>query len=71
MPLEQIQRFLGYAKLETPQSYAETTPEMIEATYQKALALWRNRPPRCDISSDRWGAIAIGPLRKKAREMGP
>jgi integrase/recombinase XerD len=38
MPLEQIQKFLGHAKLETTQMYAESTPEMIKASYQKALA---------------------------------
>jgi integrase/recombinase XerD len=38
MPLEQIQEFLGHSKLETTQIYAESTPEMIKASYQKALA---------------------------------
>jgi integrase/recombinase XerD len=38
MPLEQIQKFLGHAKLETTQIYAESTPEMIQASYQRALA---------------------------------
>jgi integrase/recombinase XerD len=38
MPLEQIQKLLGHAKLETTQIYAESTPEMIKASYQKALA---------------------------------
>jgi integrase/recombinase XerD len=38
MPLEQIQKFLGHAKLETTQIYAESTPEMIKESYQKALA---------------------------------
>jgi integrase/recombinase XerD len=37
MPLEQIQKFLGHAKLETTQIYAESTPAMIKAGYQKAL----------------------------------
>jgi integrase/recombinase XerD len=37
MPLEQIQKFLGHAKLETTQIYAESTAEMIKASYQKAL----------------------------------
>jgi integrase/recombinase XerD len=37
MPLEQIQKFLGHSKLETTQIYAESTPEMIKASYQKAL----------------------------------
>lgn len=38
MPLEQIQKFLGHAKLETTQIYAEATTEMIKASYRKALA---------------------------------
>ncbi|HSF30833.1 MAG TPA: tyrosine-type recombinase/integrase [Candidatus Tectomicrobia bacterium] len=38
MPLEQIQTFLGHTKLETTQIYAESPPEMIKASYQKALA---------------------------------
>jgi integrase/recombinase XerD len=38
MPLEQIQKFLGHSKLETTQIYAESSPEMIKASYQKALA---------------------------------
>jgi integrase/recombinase XerD len=38
MPLEQIQKFLGHSKLETTQIYAESTPEMIKESYQKALA---------------------------------
>jgi integrase/recombinase XerD len=38
MPLEQIQKFLGHAKLETTQIYAESTPAMIKESYQKALA---------------------------------
>jgi integrase/recombinase XerD len=37
MPLEQIQKFLGHAKLETTQIYAESTLAMIKASYQKAL----------------------------------
>jgi integrase/recombinase XerD len=37
MPLEQIQKFLGHSKLETTQIYAESSPEMIKASYQKAL----------------------------------
>jgi integrase/recombinase XerD len=37
MPLEQIQKFLGHAKLETTQIYAESTPEMIKASYQRAM----------------------------------
>ncbi len=38
MPLEHIQKFLGHAKLETTQIYAESSAEMIKASYQKALA---------------------------------
>jgi integrase/recombinase XerD len=38
MPIEQIQKFLGHSKLETTQIYAESTPEMIKESYQKALA---------------------------------
>jgi integrase/recombinase XerD len=38
MPIEQIQKFLGHAKLETTQVYAESTTEMIKDSYRKALA---------------------------------
>jgi len=38
MPLEQIQKFLGHAKLETTQVYAESTTAMIKESYQKALS---------------------------------
>ena len=37
MSLEQIQKFLGHSKLETTQIYAESTPEMIKESYQRAL----------------------------------
>ena len=37
MPLEQIQQFLGHARLETTQIYAESTAAMIKESYQKAL----------------------------------
>jgi integrase/recombinase XerD len=37
MPLEQIQKFLGHARLETTQVYAESTTAMIKESYQKAL----------------------------------
>ena len=37
MPLEQIQQFLGHAKLETTQVYAASTTAMIKESYQKAL----------------------------------
>ena len=37
MSLEQIQMLLGYSKLETTQIYAESTPEMIKESYQRAL----------------------------------
>jgi integrase/recombinase XerD len=38
MPLEQIQKFLGHAKLETTQIYAESSAAMIKESYQRALA---------------------------------
>lgn len=38
MPIKQIQKFLGHAKLETTQVYAESTPEMIKESYRRALA---------------------------------
>jgi integrase/recombinase XerD len=38
MPIEQIQKFLGHAKLETTQISAESSAEMIKASYQRALA---------------------------------
>jgi integrase/recombinase XerD len=37
MPIEQIQKFLGHARLETTQVYAEATPAMIQASYRRAL----------------------------------
>ena len=37
MPIDQIQKFLGHAKLETTQIHAESSTEMIKASYQKAL----------------------------------
>jgi integrase/recombinase XerD len=37
MPLEHIQKFLGHTKLETTQMYAESTPEMMKESYQRAL----------------------------------
>ena len=38
MPLEQIQKFLGHAKLETTQLYAESTTKMLTESYRKALS---------------------------------
>jgi integrase/recombinase XerD len=38
MPIEQIQKFLGHAKLETTQIYAESSAEMLKESYQRALA---------------------------------
>ena len=38
MPLEQIQKFLGHARIETTQIYAESSAEMIKESYRKALA---------------------------------
>jgi len=37
MPIEQIQKFLGHAKLETTRVYAESTQEMIKDIYRRAL----------------------------------
>jgi integrase/recombinase XerD len=37
MPSEQIQTFLGHAKLETTQIYAESSPEMLKESYRQAL----------------------------------
>ncbi|MBI3293599.1 MAG: tyrosine-type recombinase/integrase [Deltaproteobacteria bacterium] len=38
MPIEQIQKFLGHAKLETTQVYAESSAEMMRESYQRALS---------------------------------
>ena len=38
MPIDQIQKFLGHAKLETTQVYAESTTEMIKESFRRALA---------------------------------
>jgi site-specific recombinase XerD len=38
MPLEQIQKFLGHARIETTQVYAESTTAMIQESYHKALS---------------------------------
>jgi integrase/recombinase XerD len=38
MPAEQVPKFLGHSKLETTQIYAESSPQMIKETYQRALA---------------------------------
>ena len=38
MPIEQIQKFLGHARLETTQVYAEATPTMMQDSYRKALS---------------------------------
>lgn len=37
MPIEQIQKFLGHAKLETTQIYAQSSAEMIKESYQRAM----------------------------------
>jgi integrase/recombinase XerD len=37
IPLEQIQKFLGHAKLETTQIYAESSPEILKESYRRAL----------------------------------
>lgn len=38
MPLEQIQKFLGHAQLDTTQIYATSTSAMIKDSYQRALS---------------------------------
>lgn len=38
MPLEQIQKFLGHAKIDTTQIYAESTTAMIRDSYHQALS---------------------------------
>ena len=38
MPLEQIQKFLGHAKIDTTQVYAASTTAMIKESYQQALS---------------------------------
>ena len=38
MPLEQIQKFLGHAKIDTTQIYAVSTTAMIKKSYQQALS---------------------------------
>jgi integrase/recombinase XerD len=37
MPIEQMQKFLGHAKLETTQVYAESSTAMLRESYQRAL----------------------------------
>jgi hypothetical protein len=34
MPIEQLLKFLGHSKLETPQIYAESSAGMIKESYQ-------------------------------------
>ena len=38
MPIEQIQKLLGYTRLETTQVCAQSTTAMVKASYQKALS---------------------------------
>jgi integrase/recombinase XerD len=38
MPLEQIQKFLGHANLQTTQIYADFSTESIKESYRKALS---------------------------------
>jgi integrase/recombinase XerD len=38
LPIEQIQKFFGHAKLETTQVYAESSTEMMRESYQRALS---------------------------------
>lgn len=37
MPLDQVQKFLGHAKIETTQIYAESSPAMLQNSYRRAL----------------------------------
>jgi integrase/recombinase XerD len=37
MPLDQVQKFLGHAKIETTQIYAQSSPAMIQDSYRRAL----------------------------------
>jgi len=37
MPLDQVQKFLGHEKLETTQTYAQSSPRMIKDSYRRAL----------------------------------
>jgi integrase/recombinase XerD len=37
MPLDQVQKFLGHAKIETAQIYATSSPAMIQESYRRAL----------------------------------
>ena len=37
MPLDQVQKFLGHAKIETTQIYAESSTAMIQESYRRAL----------------------------------
>jgi site-specific recombinase XerD len=38
MPIEQVQKFLGHARLETTQVDAPSTTAMVKASYQEALS---------------------------------
>jgi integrase/recombinase XerD len=38
MPIEQMQKFLGHAKLETTQVYAASSTAMLRESSQRALA---------------------------------
>jgi site-specific recombinase XerD len=38
MPIEQIPKLLGHAKLETTQMYAEASTQMMRESYQKVLS---------------------------------
>jgi len=44
MPLEQIQKFLGHAQLDTTQIYATSTTAMIKESFQRALSGSRADP---------------------------
>src|SRR2546426_10218321 len=60
MPIEQIQKFLGHAKLETTQVYAESTPEMIydnDSTHRRAIL----------TNSLTWGSSTVNRAHKHHR----
>jgi integrase/recombinase XerD len=49
MPIDQIQKFLGHAKLETTQIYAESTPEMIRES-TRGHCLSEGHCPRISVA---------------------
>jgi integrase/recombinase XerD len=50
MPLEQIQQFLGHAKLETTQVYADSTTAMIKESLSEGLSTVREQCPRIAVA---------------------